>query len=585
MAQEVAGDLRAGQMRDSYGDEGDGAIEERRGLQADDLVSPAAAPPVRDVVAIGTPPDSHAREAVTGHDWQRLQQLWLEWFQYENLADHPDAIEAYRTIDEEGRFSCPILTLARAMAEATQPDGKVDPEAVRRIVANDAVTVHLHWRNHDDTDAAVLAGISYLAGQLETAAPGRGLTDALSTRDEIDHFIAERRRAGQPPSPAVATLFASRSAQLALASGSPGTAASEVTRGMLMHGTAPPRAVDDIEAVRLLSLELFGTFHHGAEPSAAQSAPTASGTSTAARLARLAAALRLLDHAAADRELADWRPALGERLWSVRLYLQGVRVSLWGDPEVGLAQLDTEVAHNSAYSTEQHEPLGRFALRRVRVLLLSELGASTAALSQAGRIDPPRNWVPLARSALWASRLDDALHYSEQGLYEAETWPGERASLEASRAAALALMRTTPADLVRKRVRIAVDRCTQTHSLIGVAALPEFARRRLLQVHDDLDCDPGCILCDPELRARVQHLDGRSPTGGVAVMLTARERELLPLLAGPRSVPEIARVLHVTVSTVRKQIVTLRLKFDATNREELVRRARLSGHLSSRGQS
>jgi DNA-binding NarL/FixJ family response regulator len=42
-------------------------------------------------------------------------------------------------------------------------------------------------------------------------------------------------------------------------------------------------------------------------------------------------------------------------------------------------------------------------------------------------------------------------------------------------------------------------------------------------------------------------------------------------------VPEIARKLQVSVNTVRKQVVTLREKFQADTRAELVRRARTYG--------
>ncbi len=59
-----------------------------------------------------------------------------------------------------------------------------------------------------------------------------------------------------------------------------------------------------------------------------------------------------------------------------------------------------------------------------------------------------------------------------------------------------------------------------------------------------------------------------------SVELTPRERVLLPMLASADSVPEIARELHVSANTVRKQVVTLRAKLGAHTRSELVRRAR-----------
>ena len=41
----------------------------------------------------------------------------------------------------------------------------------------------------------------------------------------------------------------------------------------------------------------------------------------------------------------------------------------------------------------------------------------------------------------------------------------------------------------------------------------------------------------------------------------------------------ISARLHLSVGTVRKQVATLRAKFGAHSREELIRRARSTGHL------
>lgn len=65
--------------------------------------------------------------------------------------------------------------------------------------------------------------------------------------------------------------------------------------------------------------------------------------------------------------------------------------------------------------------------------------------------------------------------------------------------------------------------------------------------------------------------------------LTPREKVLLPLLATSASLREIAAQLYVSVNTVRKQVVTLREKFNARTREELVSRAIEKGLLSASG--
>ena len=65
------------------------------------------------------------------------------------------------------------------------------------------------------------------------------------------------------------------------------------------------------------------------------------------------------------------------------------------------------------------------------------------------------------------------------------------------------------------------------------------------------------------------------------VQLTEREAVLLPLLAGGESVPNLAKELHVSVNTLRKQVAVLREKFQASTRSELVRKAGSFGALPS----
>jgi DNA-binding NarL/FixJ family response regulator len=79
--------------------------------------------------------------------------------------------------------------------------------------------------------------------------------------------------------------------------------------------------------------------------------------------------------------------------------------------------------------------------------------------------------------------------------------------------------------------------------------------------------------------ARLAELNDAGEHGLRPLHLTERERVLLPLLSTDDRVPEIARKLHVSVNTVRKQVVTLREKFQAGTRAELIRRARNYGAL------
>jgi len=62
--------------------------------------------------------------------------------------------------------------------------------------------------------------------------------------------------------------------------------------------------------------------------------------------------------------------------------------------------------------------------------------------------------------------------------------------------------------------------------------------------------------------------------------LTRREEVLRPLLATAATAQEIADQQYVSVNTVRKQVVTLRQKFAASSRDDLVRRAHEAGLLN-----
>ena len=76
-------------------------------------------------------------------------------------------------------------------------------------------------------------------------------------------------------------------------------------------------------------------------------------------------------------------------------------------------------------------------------------------------------------------------------------------------------------------------------------------------------------------RARLDIGEIHVPAGvaGGSGARTGRSPLLLPLLAGKDSVPQIASQLQVSVNTVRKQVATLRAKFHADTRAELIRKA------------
>jgi len=112
----------------------------------------------------------------------------------------------------------------------------------------------------------------------------------------------------------------------------------------------------------------------------------------------------------------------------------------------------------------------------------------------------------------------------------------------------------------------------QQRNYLPLAMLPRHARDTILTICEPLSTDPAVHEQFVELKERLKAVTGGDSAFGL-LQLTDREAILLPLLATSDSVPVIARKLHVSVHTVRNQAATLREKFQASTRAELVRKA------------
>ena len=96
-------------------------------------------------------------------------------------------------------------------------------------------------------------------------------------------------------------------------------------------------------------------------------------------------------------------------------------------------------------------------------------------------------------------------------------------------------------------------------------------------------CTFGCrrrrslLVTSPENPGSPDAGRGAGPVPGLAEQLTARELEILVLLAAGMPNPRIAAELVVTVDTVKKHVSHLLGKLGAANRTEAVTRARQLG--------
>jgi DNA-binding NarL/FixJ family response regulator len=127
--------------------------------------------------------------------------------------------------------------------------------------------------------------------------------------------------------------------------------------------------------------------------------------------------------------------------------------------------------------------------------------------------------------------------------------------------------------------------CEQAKTLLPFAALPAEVRNLLIAEHGRHHGDVDCFLSQAVRRGAFDALrDGPLPLVA-PLRLTRREEVLLPLLATAATVQEIADQQFVSVNTLRKQVVTLRQKFAAATRDDLVRRAHEAGLLNRTAKS
>ncbi|MDQ7992558.1 MAG: helix-turn-helix transcriptional regulator [Propionicimonas sp.] len=524
-----------------------------------------------------------AAEAVRTTDWAALERLWSEHFQYRGFADLTEVAPLFAALPEESRRRYPVLTWARAVGIG-QP--ALDGERQRVVTAaflKDAVNLHSSWQTLPDVDAAVRAGTIWLASQQFKTGGGRGADDAWATRNAIAAHIERCRLAGEAPSDAAAAAFHAKSAQLALLRAEVELCVAEADHAIMLEAAGPSRQI--ALAVRAIALELQGTHELATSAPGSETVhtelPDGLGLlSLPAWLADAARAVRALDREASERALARLDEVDGEPLWPIKVVINAAAGAIWGDPEEALLRLHRDLARNALTSLEHHEPISRVYLARVRSLLLCRLSDPAAALAQVADVPHPWDWVPRTRALVWAGDLDGAVRTAREGLFvDPSTWQADRLHLSVLKAAALASRPEADPEERERAFWRAVTACTESRSITPLAFLPSFALTGLLDLHDQL-CVDGCILCDPLTRQRLAELPEAGRGSDTLIRLTPREKELLPLLASPLAVPQIARNLHLSVGTVRKQVATLRTKFGAHSREELLRIAAASGHLT-----
>ncbi len=526
-----------------------------------------------------------ARWASDQARWDAVDMIWMA------LAATPDgpptqALAVFRDLPVEARRARPMLTYASGAAESLLGPATHRGEATLQRLLLDSAMVHSDWSKRADTDAAVAAGTIRLVGQrrLPSTRAGDSLASAWQTKQEIDAFIDARSRAGSGPGRTTHAVFRAFSGRLALFLGDPARAVSEARWAALLSNWEPISVLaSGIEALAaMVSSDDAPTTRSTGLDDAVDDSPSIGvfkGLGQALQvLAEAFDALRRLDRDHLDRSLSSIssEAAAIAGVWSVRSSLIACRAALWGDPGSGANRLSVDISRQSVFVREHEEPFGGGLLTKARILLLTKMGAFGAALQAVGYLPEPLRVLPTARIHLWSGQLGRAVATAESGIHQEGLTVVDRSRLTLLKAAA-ALMAGTCDPGLRTAALTELRCLVLAEAFLPIALLPTPAREELAELYRG-DVDPG----DPGLRlltARLGELNDAAAKGLRHVRLTEREIILLPLLAGDASVPEIARKLHVSVNTVRKQVVTLREKFGANTRVELIRLATVHGVL------
>lgn len=424
-----------------------------------------------------------------------------------------------------------------------------------------------------------------MVGERYLPPSGGPLEAAWRTKLELDAFVDARSRAGRPPQPQVHALLRLMSGRLAIMRADLRGAVAEAHWGGVLGGDAGARRF--AWAIESLARSLGGLVSEPDELSQGSMRPPTDHrfgslsqmAAVMAALARGRECLQVLDEAGAQRALADVSTELAgvAGSWASRAGLEAMCTGIWGTASQGLNRLLSAIAEQPVGAREQDEPMGGLMLGRARSFLLCQLGAFEAAIASTDSIQERLRVLPLARALLWAGRFGPAVRAMDLALPDPDLLQSDRLQLLVIKGAATVLDGSITGDIVSDTVH-AVRQLLLDRSYLSFATLPLAARTAVLELASSLADDPETAARYAELVERLSTTVGAS-TRASLVQLTDREAVLLPLLAGDASIPDLARDLHVSVNTLRKQVAVLRDKFQASTRAELVRKAGSFGAL------
>jgi DNA-binding NarL/FixJ family response regulator len=527
-------------------------------------------------------------------DWVILEHLWGTYSAGVLLAD-PRVRFAYAEAPEEQRSRLPGLTYGSALAAAFNPTtGNLDLDVMATALIRDGRSLHALWKQNPTAESKVSAGTLWMLAQatIPEALGDPNLDGSAITSAEVLAAAREASAGGDSVTSKTLTFFHATASMVAFLRTDWARARREAELAMILSDCAFAGFLACLMVAMSSgasgNTQYFGIAEKYLALHAQHQCRVATWIEPAFHLSWAEDAVRTLDQRLADRHLRMHEVEGAATRWfnvqPMHALVTAMYGILWDDPERALARFDSLVA-DGAIPFDGGEPWAALLLRWRAELLMAMGELHRADQLLVGLVDHSAaavTAVPSARLQLWAGDYGRAIAKADEGIFSLELSLADRAHLYAIKSAAL-LLSDAGDDLVGAAAMGACVVSEQARTLVPFAMLPSDVRRRLLDEHRSHHPVEDCPLVAADRRGAFDALPhGRTPTATPPVRLTRREAVLLPLLATPATVQEIADQQYVSVNTVRKQVVALREKFGVSTRTELIRKAHDAGLLEAR---
>jgi LuxR family maltose regulon positive regulatory protein len=257
-------------------------------------------------------------------------------------------------------------------------------------------------------------------------------------------------------------------------------------------------------------------------------------------------------------------------LWPYVAYLHAEYGLHYGDAAEALARLNTARRAHPPALTAQGAAATLLGCAAADLLMANGQGQRAShVLTRTGDAGDPMTAVPLARISLLAGDLSVTRAIAADALQmESAT---ERVRLELLLLEALAAQRMNDVEDSHRLMRRALELVSRTGVVRPLTTLRPAELGALLRVAGH-DMDAGL------LQLVSQHRNPY-PDRIRMVALTRRERQLVDALATGSARQEIADQLHISINTLKKQLVALYRKLDARTRDEALARLRERGFI------